>query len=80
MRLLLPPLGHQAGGTDVHSSDLYDWGQWHDHLHTGTEGMLSLVKTSTRGANPPESMGPWVERADYLTFVTRRKLKCSRKR
>lgn len=27
VHLLLPPLGTRAGGMDVHSSDLYDWGQ-----------------------------------------------------
>lgn len=79
VRSSLPPLGHQAGGTDVHSSDLYDWGQWHNHLHSGTGRTLSLAKTSNSGASPPESRGPRVERADYLTFVARRKMKCCRK-
>lgn len=72
VHLLLPPLGTRAGGMDVHSSDLYDWGQWRDHLHTGTGRALSLSKTSTGVASPPESARPRVARADYLTSVTRR--------
>lgn len=84
MRSSLPPLGTWAGGTDVHSCDLSDWGQRRDHLHTGAGGVegggLSLAKTSTSSASPPESTGPRMARADYLTFATRRKMKCYRER
>lgn len=82
MRSSLPPLGARAGGTDVYSCDLGDWGQRRDHLHTGAGGGggLSLAKTSTSRASPPESTGPRMARADYLTFATRRKMKCYRER
>lgn len=43
-------------------------------------GGLSLAKTSTSRASPPESTGPRMARADYLTFATRRKMKCYRER
>lgn len=43
-------------------------------------GGLSLAKTSTSRTSPPESMGPRMAGADYLTFATRRKMKCYRER
>lgn len=46
----------------------------------GVGGGLSLAKTSTSSASPPESTGPCMARADYLTFATRRKMKCYRER